>query len=104
MVYSHTPDLVRHLESYLMTIRGGWRELPDGQSAGFQVVEYEGLPTIQGTVAYSTLGLSNIPLPPPTKSGQLIRHELLLLARKSFGQQNIPAVLQQVAQEAIECP
>jgi hypothetical protein len=48
------------------------------------------------------LGLSNTSLPPPGKFGQLIRHELLLLARESFGRQNIPALVQQVAQEAID--
>lgn len=102
MAHTHDLRLVDHLESYLGTIRCGWNELPDGGTAQFHVVEYEGLPSIKGCVAYSTLGLSNLPLAPSAKSGQLIRQELLLLARKSFGRENIPALVQQVAQEAIE--
>ena len=100
-MHSHDLRLVQHLESYLGTVRCGWKELPDGQAAQYQVVEYEGLPTISGSVAYSTLGLSDVPLPPLPRTGQLIRHELVFLARKSFGRRNIPGLLQQVAQEAL---
>jgi len=66
---------------------------------GFQVVKC--LPSTSDYVAYCTLGLHRFPLQPAI-SGRPIRHELVLWAPATFGDQNIPAILQSVAVETID--
>jgi hypothetical protein len=91
-------SLIEHLEKYLGAIDCGWSVSAEGDAMDFQVVKF----ALPGShqVAYSTLGLSKIPLR-STVSGKMIRQELFLLAPEGFGDQNIPAVLQNVAAEAI---
>src|SRR5690606_12880710 len=87
-------------ESYLGEIDYGWKEDADGQELSFHVVKYKSGP-FPGCVTYSTLGLSLENLISPN-SGKRIRHELFLVSYSDFGDQNIPGILQQVAQLAID--
>jgi hypothetical protein len=91
--------VIEHLESFCGPIVEGWRLDPDGKQMPFQVVRLE-RGHIAGTVAFSTLGLSNYPLRSAT-SPQVIRHELLMLARRDSASSNLPAVLHQVGAEAL---
>jgi hypothetical protein len=92
--------VIEHLECHCGPIVEGWTSDADGNDAPFQIVKMRGGP-IDGSIAFSTLGLSNIPLRSPApKSSKLIRHELVMLARHEVPA-NLPAVLQQVAAEAI---
>lgn len=91
-------SLIKHLEKHLGTIDCGWSVSADGEALEFQVVKFASPGSRQAP--YSTLGLSRIPLR-STVSGKMIRQELLLLTPDEFGDQNIPAVLQNVAAEAI---
>ena len=91
-------NLIEHLESHLGLIEGGWKD-SDGTRWPFQVLRFTGGP-IADTVTYSTLGLSETPLPSAVSCKQ-VRHELLFMARPAFCDRNIPAVLHQVGIEAI---
>src|SRR5262245_55862177 len=91
-------NLTNHLESFLGPIDVAWKDA-DGAAWPFYVVRFRGGP-IADTVTYSTLGLSDTPLPSPV-SAKLIRHELLVMVRPAFADRNIPALLHQVGTEAI---
>lgn len=91
-------NLIGHLESNLGQIDAGWKD-SDGSAWAFQVVRFLGGP-IANTVTYSTLGLSDAPLPSPV-SAKEVRHELLFMARPTFCDRNIPAILYQVGKDAI---
>ncbi|MCX6613222.1 MAG: suppressor of fused domain protein [Acidobacteria bacterium] len=90
-------SLVDHIENYLGTIDSGWSDSADGDSMFFQIAKCV---SRSGDVAYSTLGLSKIPLRSEV-SGNQVRQELFILVPVSFGDRNIPAVLQNVTAEAI---
>jgi hypothetical protein len=91
-------NLIGHLESHLGRIDVGWNHA-DGTAWEFQVLRFVGGP-IANTVTYTTLGLSDNPLPSPVSAKQ-VRHELLFMARPAFCDRNIPAILHQVGTEAI---
>jgi hypothetical protein len=91
-------NLIAHLESHLGQIQAGWKD-SDGTLWPFHVLRFTGGP-IADTVTYATLGLTDVPLRSPV-SGKQVRHELLFMARPSFCDRNIPAVLHQVGMEAI---
>jgi len=91
--------LVEHLEAHLGPIEAGWSSDADGDAVPFQVARFAHGP-VAGTRVFSTLGLSDYPLP-SRASDKLIRHELVMLAREVFGERNIPGLLQQVGLEAL---
>jgi hypothetical protein len=91
-------DLIEHLESHLGPIQVGWKD-SDGTVWPFHVLRFSGGP-LANAVTYSTLGLSDTPLPSPVSPKQ-VRHELLFMARPAFGDRNIPALLHQVGTEAL---
>lgn len=91
-------SLIDHLEAHIGSIDCGWSVSADGDPMGFQVVKLS-VPDLR-RVAYSTLGVSRIPLESKV-SAKRIRQELMILAPEEFGDQNIPAVLQNIAAEAI---
>lgn len=93
-------NYTKFLEKYLGEIEYGWSKDSEGKDLSFQVVKYKGGP-FPGCVTYSTLGLSREKLISPV-SGKQIRHELIFVSYSDFGDQNIPGILQQVAQLAIE--
>lgn len=91
-------NLIEHLESHLGQIDMGWKD-SDGTVWPFQVLRFLDGP-ITNTVTYSTLGLSDTPLPSPI-SAQQVRHELVFMARPEFCDRSVPAILHQVGTEAI---
>lgn len=93
------PSLVEHLERHFGQIECGWSVSADGDPMAFQVVRFRGT-GVAKPVPYGTLGLSKIPLISPV-SGKEIRQELIFLAPPEFGDRNIPAILQNVAAEAL---
>jgi hypothetical protein len=97
-------NLIEHLERHLGEMEGGWSKDGSGNLLPFQVAMFPGGPG-PGTSTYCTIGLSNHALVSP-RSGKAIKHEIVLAARKAFGYKNIPALLQQVAGEALarRCP
>ncbi|NOU86249.1 hypothetical protein GC102_10745 [Paenibacillus sp. LMG 31460] len=88
------------LEKYLGTIQYGWSKNENDQKLPFKIVKYAGGP-FPGTVSYSTLGLSNENLT-SIVSGKQIRQELIFNAYASFGDNNIPGILQQIGQLALK--
>jgi hypothetical protein len=89
----------RHLEQYLGQIEVGWSRDADDQKLPFQVVRFSG-GFQPGTIAFSTLGLSQFGLTDPI-SGSDIHHELLTVVPESLRDGPIPGVLQQVGQEVL---
>jgi hypothetical protein len=94
------PLVIAHLENFCGPIVHGWRGDPDGKKMPFQIVQMERGP-ISGTTTYSTLGLGKIPLP-ARNSDKIIRHERVMLSRSNAVPGNLPALLQQVAMEAVQ--
>lgn len=95
-------NLFEHLEAYAGEILHGWSDDGQSEKPPFQIVQLSGGP-YAGTTTFSTLGLSNFPLP-NGKSGdkaRLIRHELLIVVPKDAVPGNIAAVLQQAGLEAL---
>lgn len=91
-------ELVRHLETHLGQISGGWKD-SDGTDWPFYVVRFLGGP-ISDTVTYSTLGLSDVPLPSPVSDKQ-VTHELIFMTRLLTSDRNVPAILHELGVEAI---
>jgi hypothetical protein len=90
--------LFEHVESFLGQMEYGWKD-SDGTVWPFHVLRFSGGP-IANTITITTMGLSDTPMPSPVSNKQ-IRHELLFMARPSFCDGNIPAILHQVGMEAI---
>lgn len=91
---------MQYLESFLGKIERGWSKDADGKEIPFQVVKYSGGP-FPNTVTYSTLGLSNEKLASPVSIKQ-IRQELIFISYSSFGDKNVPGILQQVGLRALK--
>src|SRR6266568_8796130 len=91
---------IDHIEKYLGVIQHGWKASPDGKPMDFQVIECLGGQVTDARV-FCTLGLSDFPLRSAV-SEKLIRHELLIAAPESFGERNIPALLQQLGSDALK--
>lgn len=91
---------VDHIEKYLGRIQRGWKTSPDGEPIDFSVIECMGGQIAQARV-FSTLGLSDFPLRSAV-SDKIIRHELFIAVPESFGERNIPALLQQLGLNALK--
>ncbi|KGP90300.1 hypothetical protein N780_05985 [Pontibacillus chungwhensis BH030062] len=85
---------INFLENHLGEIECGWSKNEDDEELPFQVVKYGNGP-FEGTVTYSTLGLSNFPFV-SYMSEKEIHQELIFVADSSIGDINIPSLLQQV--------
>lgn len=72
----------------------------DGEKLPFSIVKCSG-GSFLGAVTYSTLGLSNRSLESPV-SNKEIKHELIFVSYETFGDKNIPSILQQVALLALK--
>lgn len=93
-------SLIDHIEKYLGQIDVGWTHSPNGEKLGFQVVKCLGGQAKEAR-AFCTVGLSNFQLRSHV-SDKLIRQELLILLPESCEDQNIPAVLQQLGNAALD--
>jgi hypothetical protein len=93
------PHVISHIEKFCGPIVQGWSCNADGNKMPFQIVQMQGGP-IAGTTTYSTLGLGKIPLR-ARSSDRVIRQELVILSRSSAVPENLPALLQDVAIEAV---
>jgi hypothetical protein len=93
-------SLVDHIEKYLGKIEGAWTRSPEHGKMDFHV-----LSCVHGQIdqarTFCTVGLGNFPLVSAV-SNRVIRHELLILAPESFGNRNIPALLQQLGLGALK--
>jgi hypothetical protein len=93
------PPLIEHLERHLGPIDGGWSVSADGDPMPFQIARFRGGGPAE-PIPFSTLGLSRFLLASAV-SGKKVRQELLFLSPRDFGDRNIPAVLQNIAAEAV---
>ena len=75
--------LIEHLEDYLGEMDAAWTKSPEGVQLPFTIARFGGV--FESSRAYTTLGLSRF------------HQELLLIAPESFGDGNIPKVLQDAA-------
>jgi len=91
---------IDHIEKYLGPIQRGWKTSPDGDLMKFQVIQCLGGQIAQARV-YCTLGLSDFPLR-SAASDKLIRQELLMAVPESFGERNVPALVQQLGLEVLK--
>ena len=96
-------SVLDHLEAFVGDIVGGWRHDADGNPLPFQVVQTKGGP-YEGTVTFSTLGLSKMPLADRSEGQEHgpIRQELVILVPKEAVPRNVVGILQQAGMEAIE--
>jgi hypothetical protein len=88
--------LIDHLEQHLGSITDGWSKDHAGEQGTFQIVRF--VSDKNPGVVYSTLGLSNYPLP-SRQTGKLIRHELVMVTPHAEAPRGIPGLLQQVGDE-----
>jgi hypothetical protein len=94
-------NLPAHLERTLGLIDFAVTTQADGAKMPFSLVKYAA-GVLPDTVAYSTLGLSRHPLPPMSKNGYLIRHELMILARVDFEPDRAFSFLYQIGVSTLE--
>jgi Suppressor of fused protein (SUFU) len=94
--------LYEHLEVFAGEIVQGWPSDSKGNKLPFQVVQTAGGPHL-GTTTFSTLGLSNFPLPADKTSDapKLIRNELLMVVPAGAVPPNIVGVIQQAGLEVL---
>lgn len=92
------PPLIAHVERFLGRIEEGWSRDADGKPLPFQIVRTRG-PTAS-SVAFSTLGLSNVSLQ-SRASKRNLHLELILTIKNGSEARWIPAILQQVATEVV---
>jgi hypothetical protein len=90
--------LIDHLESSFGRIESGWNseELAD---PAIQIVEFRG-GRIDGVTVITTLGLSSFRLQSPVSKKQ-IRQELFIMVKDGQLDAKVPAILDQVAREAV---
>jgi hypothetical protein len=94
-------DLIEHLESELGIIKTGWNKFPEEEETWpFQVAEMNN-GFYQNISAFSTIGLSWYPLVSDV-SGKIIYQELIILLPENYGQRNVPAVLHDIGQYALD--
>lgn len=93
-------NYIEFLENHLGEIEYGWSKDSEGKELSFQVVKHKRGP-FPGCVTYSTLGLSMENLSSPVSDKQ-IRQELIFVSYSNFGDKNIPGILQQVGNNALE--
>ncbi len=91
------PRLITHLEHFLGPISGGWSRSLLG--ATFQVALFESLP-IARCSACTTLGMSQQPLAGGAR-GRAIHQELMMMLRPGKSIERLPALLAEVANEAL---
>jgi hypothetical protein len=89
-----------HLEHHLGLIEEAWSTNAAGEKLPFSVVRLPGGP-LKDRKVFATVGLSDHALT-SNSSSKLIRQELIFIAPASFGDRNIPALLQQVGMETLE--
>ena len=92
-------NIVLHLESHLGRIEKGWSKDETGKPMRFQVAKFVN-GTLPGCSKYCTVGLSHFELA-SSVSGKIIRQEILFLSKAELGDRNIPGILQQVGDEAL---
>lgn len=97
-VYGVLVSLVDHLERYLGEIEAGWSRDADGREMPFQVARFP-RGSGDGTVSFTTLGLSRHALRSP--SGKEIRHELMMIVPDRLRDGSIPGLLQQIGMEVL---
>lgn len=105
MVLLQRTTVALHLEEHLGEIDRRWSgddgyvpPVGEGGSAAFDVARFMSAPW-PGAVTFTTVGLSDHPLPSPT--GRTIRHELVFAAHEGYADWAVPAILQQVGCEAL---
>jgi hypothetical protein len=93
------PNLIDHLEYHMGLIDGGWTRNGEGEKQAFQVARFRNTP-VRGAMTFSTIGLSRCEMHSPV-SGKRIQQELILSVPAPLAEGPVPALLQQVAGEAI---
>jgi hypothetical protein len=92
--------LIEHFEARLGRLASGWSVDSNGEKIPFQVARFEA-GRFADTLSFATIGLSSTPLL-STSTGRLLRHEVFCTVKASFGEHNLPGLLQQVGMLAIE--
>jgi hypothetical protein len=90
-------NMLDHLESFLGPTEGGYED-PAGDACAFQIVDFTGGPVAKART-YCTLGLSEYLLEQPDHTS--IRLELMFVAQDTHGPMSIPALVHDLAVEAI---
>jgi hypothetical protein len=93
-------NFIQFLEKHLGPIECGWTKDENGQEHSVGIVKYNEGPFL-GTKTYSTLGLNKHSLTSHV-SGKEISQEVIFVSYAEFGDQNIPAILQQVSKIALK--
>ncbi|MFP5114839.1 suppressor of fused domain protein [Bacillaceae bacterium C204] len=91
---------IQFLEDYLGTIECGWTNDDRGERLPVQIAKYSKGP-YSGTKTFSTLGLNKVSLTSYV-SGKQIWQELIFVSYSNIGNLNIPALLAQVSQMALD--
>jgi hypothetical protein len=93
-------NFIQFLEHHLGTIECGWNQDDRGERLPVQIAKYSKGP-FSGTKTFSTLGLSKVPLTSYVSRKQ-IWQELIFISYSNIGNLNIPALLTQVSQMALD--
>jgi hypothetical protein len=91
---------IQFLENHLGAIECGWTKDDMGGLLPVQIAKYSKGP-FSGTKSFSTLGLNKVPLTSYV-SGKQIWQELIFVTYSNIGNLNIPAILAQVSQMALD--
>jgi hypothetical protein len=95
------PPLAQHIEKYLGTIQSAWTRSAERKEMPFHVLKCSGGMVDEAT-AFCTFGLSDFAMQPlAPHEPEWIRHELMILVPQSFGDRNIPVLLQQLGLRAL---
>lgn len=78
----------------------GWKFHVEGETQAFQVARFRDTP-VRGAVTFCTLGLSRFDTHAPVAPGKRIQHELIMSVPATLAEGPVPALLDQVAQQAI---
>jgi hypothetical protein len=92
--------ILDHLEQHLGPIEEGWSTNASGFKLPFIVARLPGGP-LEDMKVFATAGLSDHLLTSRVSS-KVIRQELAFVVQASFGDRNIPGLLQQVGMNALE--
>lgn len=89
---------INFLEKHLGKMEFSWHSSEEHCLNDFQVAVFEDAP-FEGAATYSTLGISNFALQDAKQT--TFFHEAVMVAKKEFGDENIPGILMQVSDHLV---
>ncbi|WP_322420387.1 hypothetical protein [Jeotgalibacillus haloalkalitolerans] len=89
-------DYINFLEKHLGKIQHGW----DSDQGNYQIARFNHVPH-DGAITFTTVGLNRCVQIDET-AGTKLSQELVFISDESFGEQNIPSIMMQIAEMIID--